>query len=87
MDIDYKKISRNLKIGLSTLYQWEKTRPDSLSPNTGRICLRKKPFFVRTVWSNCNGSISSYAQKIDLSLREFASMVASDHNVNVLIPK
>ncbi len=28
---------------------------------------------------------SSYAQKIDLSLREFASMVASDHNVNVLI--
>ena len=30
---------------------------------------------------------SSYAQKIDLSLREFASMVASDHNVNVLIPK
>ena len=70
MDIDYKKISRNLKIGLSTLYQWEKTRPDSLSPNTGRICLRKKPFFVRTVWSNCNGSISS-----KYSLKRFWSVI------------
>lgn len=28
---------------------------------------------------------SVYAEKIDLSLREFASMVASDHNVNILI--
>ena len=28
MDIDYKKISQKLKIGLSTLYQWEKTRPE-----------------------------------------------------------
>lgn len=28
---------------------------------------------------------SLHAEKIDLSLREFASMVASDHNVNILI--
>lgn len=31
------------------------------------------------------GISSVYAEKIDLSLREFASMVASDHNVNILI--
>lgn len=31
------------------------------------------------------GINSLYAEKIDLSLREFASMVATDHNVNILI--